>query len=480
MSLNDNKDASAAAATKELKKITVLSFDVSTPAYLSLCMELLASGYEVRCITTKYSVPLVQSCGLVAVSTSKSKDDADNVGDTAGEDMSKEPLSFEALFQNVTQELRENPPDLILSPSPPRAQYFAWYAAYKQGIPFMEVRGEIILHDPKRGTLGFPTLWCGLHRFFFNKMYLAGAYRFMVHFENVSDMKILTEKMPFQRFKVGYSNPTFPVLVLQSPEIPRAMYSDKVMISPQFKTVGCCIIDPSKRELGTSLTLELSEIKERIEAFLNMDDDSRPVIYMGWETKLQRSPQAMVELCARAIHKADVRAIVLGGVASELFGMEMLQTMGGVESSIKDYVRENVLFLEHIPPRQWLFPKVACTVHHGNALSTTAALRAGCPTIIVPGQLQQYDYGHVVRQMGVGWYKFEEDLEDISWKKLGARIQEVLASTATKEKAAAMAETLRKENGPESAALEIKQFWNDYCVTGKFIEGFTGEGGREN
>ncbi|ESV60946.1 family 28 glycosyl transferase [Mycobacteroides abscessus MAB_091912_2446] len=45
---------------------------------------------------------------------------------------------------------------------------------------------------------------------------------------------------------------------------------------------------------------------------------------------------------------------------------------------------ENTLTVTEVPHR-WLFPHVAAVVHHCGAGTTAAGLRAGVPTVAVPG-----------------------------------------------------------------------------------------------
>merc|ERR1712039_561752 len=75
----------------------------------------------------------------------------------------------------------------------------------------------------------------------------------------------------------------------------------------------------------------------------------------------------------------------------------MLKSSAGLQR----YADENILFLDQAP-HEWLFPRCACTVHHGGAGTTAAALRAGVPTIVVPLGYDQPIHGEWVAKLGVG------------------------------------------------------------------------------
>jgi sterol 3beta-glucosyltransferase len=50
----------------------------------------------------------------------------------------------------------------------------------------------------------------------------------------------------------------------------------------------------------------------------------------------------------------------------------------------------------------WLFPRMACVVHHGGAGTTAAVLRAGRPQVIVAFMGDQYLWGRRIHAMGAG------------------------------------------------------------------------------
>ena len=53
-------------------------------------------------------------------------------------------------------------------------------------------------------------------------------------------------------------------------------------------------------------------------------------------------------------------------------------------------------------PFSWLFPRVAAVVHHGGTDTTSAGLRAGVPSVVVPFFGDQPFWAHRVADLGVG------------------------------------------------------------------------------
>lgn len=60
------------------------------------------------------------------------------------------------------------------------------------------------------------------------------------------------------------------------------------------------------------------------------------------------------------------------------------------------------VFAVHDVPHSWLLPACAGAVHHGGAGTTAAALRAGLPSVVVPGYADQPFWGRRVHAIGAG------------------------------------------------------------------------------
>jgi len=120
-----------------------------------------------------------------------------------------------------------------------------------------------------------------------------------------------------------------------------------------------------------------------------------------------------------------------------------------------------------------LFPKVAATVHHGGAGTTTAALRAGKPTIITPVFADQWDFSRMVRDLNVG-VGFDKQFQKISWQELGDAICQCTQDESIIKNATELGEKLRIENGAKKAKELIEDFWEKYGEKGEFHNHFPG------
>ena len=113
-------------------------------------------------------------------------------------------------------------------------------------------------------------------------------------------------------------------------------------------------------------------------------------------------------------------------------------------------------------------------VHHGGAGTTTAALRAGVPSIITPVFADQWDFSYVLRKTGVG-VGFAKQFQKITSDELGDAIRRAANDSEMKQRASLLGERLRQENGVARAVEEVDMFWREFCVTGKFHETFPGK-----
>lgn len=64
-------------------------------------------------------------------------------------------------------------------------------------------------------------------------------------------------------------------------------------------------------------------------------------------------------------------------------------------------VRDPTVHVVESAPHRWLLPRVAAAVHHGGAGTTTAALRAGVPSVLVPLDYDQRFWARRLADLGV-------------------------------------------------------------------------------
>lgn len=105
-------------------------------------------------------------------------------------------------------------------------------------------------------------------------------------------------------------------------------------------------------------------------------------------------------------------------------------------------------------PHDWLFPRAAGVVHHGGAGTTAAVLRAGVPHVVVHHLADQVHWGRLLARRGlaappISHHKLDAD-------SLSAALHAVLGSAGMSERARAMGERVRAEDGLGAAVLAIE------------------------
>jgi len=106
-----------------------------------------------------------------------------------------------------------------------------------------------------------------------------------------------------------------------------------------------------------------------------------------------------------------------------------------------------------------VFPRCAAVVHHGGAGTSHAASRAGCPSIVVEHATDQAFWGGVLHRAGIAPPLLHR--RTVTAAVLARTIKNVLSSSAMREKAREIGESMRRENGVDRAVELIEgQRWN--------------------
>ena len=108
-------------------------------------------------------------------------------------------------------------------------------------------------------------------------------------------------------------------------------------------------------------------------------------IYVGFGSVVAQDPVALTRTIFTALERAGARGIVAEGWAH----------LGGGALPPNVYVIGDC-------PHDWLFPRCRAVCHHGGAGTTSAGLRAGLPTIVVPFFGDQFFWGRIVANAGAG------------------------------------------------------------------------------
>lgn len=108
-------------------------------------------------------------------------------------------------------------------------------------------------------------------------------------------------------------------------------------------------------------------------------------IYVGFGSVVAEDPVGLTRTIFTALDRAGARGIVSAGWAH----------LGGETPPPNVYVIGDA-------PHDWLFAHCRAVCHHGGAGTTSAGLRAGLPTIVVPFFGDQFFWGRIVADAGAG------------------------------------------------------------------------------
>ena len=170
-------------------------------------------------------------------------------------------------------------------------------------------------------------------------------------------------------------------------------------------------------------------------AFLNA---GKPPVYIGFGSMLNRNPEEAGAMVLEALQQSGQRGILASG-------------WGGLKSS---HLPDTVFPIASIP-HNWLFPRMAAVIHHGGAGTTSAGLRAGIPSIIIPFMGDQAFWGARVVSLGVGTKPIPR--KKLTAVRLAEAISEAVSNTTMQQNAANLGQKIRDENGVEMAVALVEQ-----------------------
>ncbi|MBD2212597.1 glycosyltransferase family 1 protein [Nostoc linckia FACHB-104] len=161
-----------------------------------------------------------------------------------------------------------------------------------------------------------------------------------------------------------------------------------------------------------------------------------PPVYIGFGSMGNRNPEQTADLVLQALAKTQQRAIMLSGWSG-------LRT---------ENLPDSVYLVDSIP-HSWLFEHVAAVVHHGGAGTTSAGLRAGIPTIIIPFFGDQGFWGQRVAELGVGTEPIPR--KQLTAERLAQAIQKAVTDKTMRQRVANLGAKIRDEDGIAKAVAVI-------------------------
>ncbi|KAF7365254.1 Glycosyltransferase family 1 protein [Mycena venus] len=169
--------------------------------------------------------------------------------------------------------------------------------------------------------------------------------------------------------------------------------------------------------------------------------DGKAIVYIGFGSITVPHPNRVTARIVKAVLRADVRAIISKGWSARM--------SNGHDKDPEVEIPTECYQLDKVP-HDWLFPQIDAAVHHGGAGTTGASLRAGIPTLIKPWFGDQFFWASRVQKLGAGLRVPSLHAHDFS-----KALIEATTSRVMKERAAAVGEKIRAEDGVHTAIHTI-------------------------
>jgi sterol 3beta-glucosyltransferase len=166
-------------------------------------------------------------------------------------------------------------------------------------------------------------------------------------------------------------------------------------------------------------------------------DGSAP-IYVGFGSMGGQSSERTLEIALAALKSTQQRGLLVTGWS------------GIQQSDLPDSI-----FKVNSIPHDWLFPQMNCIVHHGGAGTTAATFRSGVPGVIVPFLGDQPFWGDRAFKLGVSPAPI--DHKTIDAEQLAAAISQATTNPSIRDRARALGEKIRAEDGVAQAVKIIGQ-----------------------
>jgi sterol 3beta-glucosyltransferase len=159
-------------------------------------------------------------------------------------------------------------------------------------------------------------------------------------------------------------------------------------------------------------------------------------VAIGFSSQVGRETAKVTKVVVEALNRAKGRGILISG-------------FGG----LKDVELPEHIFRVRTVPYDWLLPRVAAMVHQGGAGSTSAALRAGVPSMAVPFGFEQGLWGRRIASLGAGPAPIPA--EKLTAQNLCDAIRRMLVDESFRRHAQRIGEAIRSEDGIGQAAAMI-------------------------
>ena len=398
--------------------------------YMALALELQSRGHEPVIATMNYYREKVQNAGLsfapVRPDFRQPKDQDPELinrllDPRKGIKFLTEEIIFGSIRDSYADLLRivEGADLLVTHPAAPAGPL----VGYKTGMPWVSsVLAPISFfsaHDPPA-----PPFW-----HWTKKLRVLGprAMRFFLDTTMSQYRAVAFNKFREELGIPYYGNPTFEGQ--HSPTLILAMFSP-VFGPPQpdwptqTKTTGFCFYD-GHHEHSMSETL----IK-----FLNTGP--APIIFTLGSTAVW---------VARDFYAESIKA-------AQQLGQRAILLIGD-ERNRPAELPDGIIAADYAP-YQSLLPRASAIVHSGGVGSTAQALLAGAPTLIVPFAFDQFDNADHALRLGTSRTLYRNQY---TAERVVRELEQLIRRPEYSQRARAISERLKQENGPSTAADLIEQ-----------------------
>ena len=157
---------------------------------------------------------------------------------------------------------------------------------------------------------------------------------------------------------------------------------------------------------------------------------------IGFGSMSSRDAEAMTAIALEALQQTGQRGVLLTG-------------WGGITQTD---LPDSVFKLESVP-HDWLFPQMRAIVHHGGAGTTSAALRSGVPSVVVPFFADQPFWGDLTVRLGTSAASIPK--RSLSTERLVEAIQKAIQSQPLRAQARQIGQVLQAEDGVATAVRII-------------------------
>ncbi len=162
-----------------------------------------------------------------------------------------------------------------------------------------------------------------------------------------------------------------------------------------------------------------------------------PPLYVGFGSMGVNHDRNMFQVVESALQRSGLRAVV---------------SLDGHSPGLLPAPSQRMIFEEEIPHR-WLFPRIAAVMHHGGAGTTGEVLRAGIPSLILPGASDQFFWAERVALLGAAPRPIGSG--DLTPARLAELFARVVTDQEMREHARLIGEKIRAEDGVSSAVKKL-------------------------